>query len=128
MPDEAQNSIPTENSIPPSPQEPILDAPIPPSTSEPAPMSPETPEAPMEAESVVPVNIDNSEIITPEAQNSALNQTAQTDYSSSNKSISEATTQPTAQMAGNEPLAEPESKSQIPEETYKNHTRENLTK
>ena len=135
MPDEPQNLIPEENPIPASPQEPIPEAPIPPSTSEPAPMPPETPESPTEAKSAILVNIDNEQTSTPEAQNPAPDQTAQIDNLNVNQPVSEATTQPTAQMAGNEPLAvpetkndQPESKSQIPTETYKNHTHENLTK
>ena len=153
MPDEAQNSIPTENSIPASSQESTLDAPIPPSTSESVSMPQEVPEASGEADSAVPVNNpssdeatagrDNSEIITPEAQNPASEQTAQIDNLSVNQPVSEALEPPTAQMAGNEPFEsthhkpmaepetknyQPESKSQIPIETYKNHTHENLTK
>ena len=58
MPPEPQNPIPTENSIPASPQEPIPDAPIPPSTFELVAMPPLAPESPTEAESVVPVNND----------------------------------------------------------------------
>ena len=136
MPDEPQNLIPEENPIPASPQEPIPEAPIPPRTSEPAPMPPETPESPTEAKSAILVNIDNEQTSTPEAQNPAPDQTAQIDNLSVNQPVSEATTQPSAQMAGSEPfdsthdkpLAELESKSQIPTETYKNHTHENLTK
>src|SRR3989344_8516398 len=135
MPDEPQNSIPEEISIPVSPQEPMADAPIPARTSELAPTPPQAPESPMEAESAVLVNNDNGEITPHEAQNPELEQTAQIEEVEENKSVSEATTQPTAQMAGNEPLAEPETKNyqpeskfQIPTETYKNHTRENLTK
>src|SRR3989344_2816699 len=78
MPDEPQNPIPEENSIPASPQEPILDALISPSTSELAPMPPEVPEAPPEAESAIPVNNDNGEISLPEAENPAPEPTAQT--------------------------------------------------
>ena len=78
----------------------------------------------------------NAEISPVEPENPALEQTAQTVNTSSNEALSETPATPTAQMAGNEPfesthdkpLAEPESKSQIPTETYKNHTHENLTK
>jgi len=133
MPEEPQNPTSTENSIPASPQEPTPEAPIPPSTSEPVAMPPEATEAPMEAESTVPVNVDNLEISSVELENPAPEQIEKVEE---NKAVSEATTQPTAQMAGSEPfdsthdkpLAEPESKSQIPTETYKNHTHENLTK
>jgi len=146
MPDELQNPIPEENSVPVSSQEPVAEAPIPLSTSESVAVPPEALESPREAESAVPVNNDNAEISTPEAQNPTPEPTApssaegygraqQTEEIEKNKPVSEATTQPTAQMAGNEPLAEPEtknyqpeSKSQIPTETYKNHTHENLAK
>jgi len=58
MSPEPQNPIPEEIYVPPSPQEPTIDVPIPPSTSEPAPMPPEIPESPTEAESAVPINND----------------------------------------------------------------------
>ena len=48
MPDDentTQNPLPEENSIPPSPQEPTLDAPIPPIDSEPAEVPSDAPEA-----------------------------------------------------------------------------------
>ena len=154
MPDEPQNSIPEENSIPASPQELIIDAPIQPKDSVPAEVPSVAPEAPTEAESTVPVNNDNEPVSPVEPENPVPEQTApssaegygraqQIEEVEENKVISEATTQPTAQMAGNEPfesthdkpLAEPEtknyqpeSKSGIPTETYKNHTHENLTK
>ncbi|OGN21939.1 MAG: hypothetical protein A2915_01025 [Candidatus Yanofskybacteria bacterium RIFCSPLOWO2_01_FULL_41_34] len=96
--------------------------------SEPLATSPVAPESPIEAESAVPVNNDNEQISPTEARNPATEQTVQIEEVEGNKPVSEATTQPTAQMAGNEPLAEPESKSPIPTEAYKNHTHENLTK
>ena len=61
MPDDQntiQNPIPEENSIPANSQEPIHDVPISPSTSAPVAIPLEAPKAPMEAESVVPVNND----------------------------------------------------------------------
>lgn len=45
MPDEPQNPTPEENSIPPSPQEPIADAPIPATDSTPSEVPLEVPEA-----------------------------------------------------------------------------------
>src|SRR3989338_6717087 len=96
--------------------------------SEPLATSPVAPESPIEAESAVPVNNDNEQISPTEARNPATEQTVQIEEVEGNKPVSEATTQPTAQMAGNEPLAEPESKSPIPTKTYKNHTKKNLTK
>ena len=105
MPEGPEETIVSEeNSIPVSPQEPILDVPIPPTDSEPAPMPPQTPESPTEAESAVPVNIDNGEISPPEDENPAPEQTAQTDNSASNKPISEAPPTSTAQMGRIEPL------------------------
>ncbi|KKT15256.1 MAG: hypothetical protein UW83_C0009G0007 [Parcubacteria group bacterium GW2011_GWD1_44_9] len=105
MPDEPQNLIPTENSIPVSSQEPILEAPIPPSTSEPVAVPPQTPESPTEAESTVPVNVDNPEISPVEPENLAPEQTAQTENPSVNEPISEAPIQPTAHIPVFEPLA-----------------------
>lgn len=43
-----QNPIPEESSIPPSPQKPMADVPIPPIDSEPAEVPSEAPEAPRE--------------------------------------------------------------------------------
>jgi len=74
MPDEAQNSIPTENSIPASSQESTLDAPIPPSTSEPVPIPPEAPESPAEAESAVPVNNPSNTEAMVDKDNPVVNQ------------------------------------------------------
>ena len=146
MADDPQNPIPEENSIPVSPQEPIIDIPVPPKDSVPAEVPSVAPEAPTEAESTVPVNNDNEPVSPVEPENPVPEQTApssaegygraqQIEEVEENKVLSEATTQPRAQMAGSELLAEPEtknyqpeSKSQIPTETYKNHTHENLTK
>ena len=63
-----QNPIPEENSIPLSPQEPTLDAPIPPIDSEPAEALPEAPEAPGESFSDESNNIppSNSTLTEPE--------------------------------------------------------------
>lgn len=69
MPDEPQNPILEENPIPTSPssfesaqdlpESPILDAPIPPSTSEPVEVPSVAPEAPTEAVDTVPLKDDN---------------------------------------------------------------------
>ena len=102
MPDEPQNPIPPENSIPPSPQEPIPDAPIPPMDSVPAKVPPVAPESPMEAESAIPVNNDNG-LVSPE--NSQIERTAQTENPSVNEPVPEASTQQTAQIPVIEPFA-----------------------
>ena len=104
MSDEPQNTIPEENSAPPSPQEPTPDAPVSLSTSEPVAVPPVAPESPTEAESAVPVNIDNEQISPVELENLAPEQTAQTDNSDSNQPSVEVPEQPTAQMGRNEPL------------------------
>src|SRR3989344_4481327 len=100
MPDEPQNPITEENSIPVNPEEPTADILIPPSTSEPAPMPPEAPEAPREVESTVPLNNDNAEITLSEAQKPEPEPTAQIEAVEENTPVSEAPTQPMAQMAG----------------------------
>jgi len=108
MPDDentAQNPIPEENSIPASPQELTPEVPIPTSTSEQVAMPPQATEALTEAESAVLVNIDNEQISPIEPENPAPEQTAQTENPSVNESISEAPTQPTAQIPVNEPFA-----------------------
>lgn len=56
-----QNPISTENSIPPSPQEPMADMPIPITVSEPSNMPPEALETPKNVDNAVPVNNDNLE-------------------------------------------------------------------
>ena len=102
MPPEPQNPIPEEISVPPSPQEPIPEVPIPPSTSEPVDASPVAPESPAEAESTVPVNIDNPEISSVEPEIPAPEQTAQIEEVGENKPISEAPQISTAQMGRSE--------------------------
>ena len=59
MPDEPQNPISEENSIPPSPQEPIADTPVSTTDSEPVFMPPEAPESPKNADIPVSLNNDN---------------------------------------------------------------------
>ncbi len=67
MSDEPQNPIPTENSIPPSPQEPSEQAPEITPVSEPSTMPSGAPEASRNSESAIPVNNDNSTLNEPEA-------------------------------------------------------------
>ena len=74
MPDEPQNPIPEENSILASPQEPTIDAPLPPSTSESVSMPQEVPEASGEADSAVPVNNPSSDEATAGRDNPVVNQ------------------------------------------------------
>ena len=66
MADESQNPIPEENSIPVSPQEPILDTPIPPMDSASAEVPSVAPESLAEAESAILVNNDIPQPIHPE--------------------------------------------------------------
>ncbi len=100
-----ETHIPEETSQPKAPQEPIPEAPIPPSTSEQVEVSPVAPEGPTEAESAIPVNVDNEQISPVELENPAPEQTAQTDKSSLNQPVSEALEPPTAQIPVIEPFA-----------------------
>lgn len=62
MPDDqnpTQNQDSTENSIPPSPQEPMADIPVPAIDSVPVEMPPEAPESPINADIPVSLNNDN---------------------------------------------------------------------
>jgi hypothetical protein len=64
MPDDqniTQNPISEENSIPPSPQEPMADIPIPATDSVPAETPPEAPESPRNADIPVSLNNDNAQ-------------------------------------------------------------------
>lgn len=110
MPDEPQNPIPEETSPPPSSQEPIPEVSIPPSTSELAPVPPVAPESPPEAESAIPVIIDNEQIEPVEPETLVPEQTAQTDNSSSNEPVSEAPAQPTAHVPVIEPFVSQDSR------------------
>ena len=155
MPDDqnlTQNPIPEENSIPPSPQEPMADAPILPIDSEPAEVSPEATEASGEGFSAKSDNIPPSNSTSTEVVNEPKTEEKQGENESENEPVSEpvqAIEPSTAQMAGNEPLTEPEE-TEIPEpesnkpknetskpteatpplavKTFQNHTRENLAK
>lgn len=105
MPDDqnpTQNQDSTENSIPPSPQEPTEQAPEITPVSEPSDMPSEAPEAPRNSESAIPLNNANGaenepEPIRPELENLPENQ-------GSRNSQAE-----TAQTPVNEPLEEPET-------------------
>jgi len=66
MPPEQENQNSEGNSIPPSPQEPTLDAPIPPTDLVSTASAPVASEAPPEPESAVPVNNDISQPTHPE--------------------------------------------------------------
>ena len=131
MPDDeklSENPSPEENSIPPSPQEPTADAPIPPIDSEPTEAPSEAPEAPREGFSDESNNIPFSNSTPTEVENEPKTE----ETSAQNKPDTEPVSEPveaskpeTAQMGRNEPLGEmkPEPKSQI-----KNSVREVLAK
>ena len=107
-----QNPTPEENSIPPSPQESILDAPIPPIDSEPT----EVPSGALESSpndfSVKSNDIPPSDSTPTEAENEPKTVEKQAQNEPSPEPISEPiqTSEPrTAQIPVNEPLAEPET-------------------
>ena len=78
MPDDqnlTQNPISEENSIPPSPQEPTADAPIPPMDSAPAEVPSKAPEASGDGFSAESNNILPSDSTPAEAENKPENQT-----------------------------------------------------
>ena len=102
---QTETPVPESFSTPTATPEPTEPAPIPPSTSEQVYVPPEVPESPAEAESAIPVNIDNEKISTPEAQNLAPEQTAQTDNSGLNQPVPEAPQPSTAQIPVSEPFA-----------------------
>jgi len=114
MPDDqntTQNPTPEENSIPPSPQEPMADAPIPPIDSEPAEASSEAPEAPRDGFSDESNNIPPSNFTPTEA----VNEPKTEEKSAKNEPNIEPVFEPkqapepqTAQIPVNEPLEEPE--------------------
>ena len=131
MPDDqntTQNPIPEENSIPPSPQEPMADAPILPIDSEPAKPPSEAPEAPREGFSDESNNIQPSDSTPMDAENKRKTEAKQAENKPNPEAVSEPVEAPepeTAQMGRNEPLGEvkPEPKSQI-----RNSVREILAK
>ena len=111
MPDDenpTQNPTSTENSIPPSSQDPTEQVPENTAHSEPSDIPPEALESPPNAESAIPVNNDNSaqnesEAISPEPETSPK---IPENQGSSNSEPE------TAQMGRNEPLSE-SSQTQI---------------
>lgn len=136
-PEPAQN--PTENqnsevsSVPVSPQEAIPDAPIPTPDSAPAEMPPVAPEAPLSPESAVPVtnDIPANEPLGPapvaEILNEPNNPNITIEKNGNDVTITEVMN-PTAQIAGNEPLntMEAEKIKQRKENLEKaNETRQN---
>src|SRR3989344_2462836 len=128
MPDESQNPIPTENSIPPSPQEPAADAPIPATVSTPAEVPPGATEAPGTGFSAESNNIPPSNSAPVEGfgeakteENQAQNDGIEVDEPSPKQDSKPET----AQMGRNEPLGE-SSQAQI--QTSKNPVREVLVK
>ncbi|KKQ03398.1 MAG: hypothetical protein US12_C0016G0008 [Parcubacteria group bacterium GW2011_GWA2_36_24] len=110
MPDDentAQNQDSVENSTPPSPQEPMADAPIPPIDSEPAEALPEAPEAPREGFSDESNNIPPSKSTPTEAENEQKTEEKQAENEAKSEPISEPMeiSEPeTAQIPVNEPL------------------------
>lgn len=129
-PPETQNSEPS--SAPVSLQEPVAEAPVQPTESTPAEVAPVAPEAPPSPESAIPVNNDipaNEPLetsLTPNIPNDPNNPNITIEKHGNDVTITEVM-QPTAQMAGNEPidLAE-EEKAKKREENLKlaNQTRQ----
>ena len=118
-----QKPISEENSIPPSPQEPTVDAPILPIDSEPAEAPSEAPEAPRERFSDESSNIPPSNSTLTEADNEQKTEGKQAQNEPSPEPVSEsvqATEPPTAQISTNEPLkSKPEElppSASLPEE------------
>ena len=117
----AQNQDSVENSIPPSPQEPTADAPIPPIDSEPTEAPSEAPEAPLEGFSDESNNIPFSNSTPTEAESEQKTEEKQAQNEPSPESISEPVETPepeTAQISTNEPLpVSTESSSEVKSET-----------
>ena len=125
MPDEPQNPIPEENSIPVSPQEPAGPISQDIRVSEPSNMPLEAPESPKNADIPVSLNNANSEnepISTPSPEEAIPLEPTDIQVNPASNGTSEPSVEPisepvqaiepsTAQMAGNEPLTpEPENK------------------
>lgn len=116
MSNEPQNSIPEENSIPPSPQEPMADIPINTMGSEPSKMPLEAPESPKNAD--IPVSLNNpnpennpiststsEEVTQAEPTEMLVNPASSEPNEPPVVSNSEPVESPTAQIPPNEPLA-----------------------
>ena len=97
---QAQNQDSTENSIPPSPQEPIEQAPENTAHSEPSAMPSEPLESPRDSADAIPVNNDNLTQNEPEAVRPESGEALEMPE---NQGSSEPK-QPTAQIPVNEPL------------------------
>src|SRR3989344_3572424 len=137
MPDDentAQNQDSVENSTPPSPQEPMADAPIPPIDSEPAEVPSGATEASGDGFSVKSDNIPPSNSTPTEAENEQKTEEKQAPNELSPEPVSEPAEVPeprTAQIPVNEPLEnEPETPNQqakpVREQTKSNLARELL--
>ena len=116
MPDELQNPISEENSIPTSPQEPMADIPINTMGSEPSNMPPEPPESPKNADIPVSLNNPNPENTPNLDENPEVTKPAESGSAEVENPKVEPISEPaqnsetrTAQIPVNEPLAsEPE--------------------
>ena len=112
MPDDqntTQNPIPTENSIPPSPQEPTADAPIPATVSTPAELPPGATEASGTSFSAESNNIppSNSDPLGDSSQAKTEEKQAENDGVEVEEPSPKPDSKPeTAQMGRNEPLGE----------------------
>ena len=107
-----QNPTPEENSIPPSPQEPTADAPIPLMDSEPAEVPSEAPEASRDGFSDESSNIPPSNSTLTEVANEQKTEEKQAENEPSPEPVSERAEvlEPeTAQIPVNEPLEKPET-------------------
>ncbi|MDP2789414.1 MAG: hypothetical protein Q8O46_05255 [bacterium] len=121
--DTTQNPTPEENSIPPSPQEPTADAPIPPMDSAPAEVPSEAPETSREGFSDESTNIPPSNSTLTEPSSEPKPEEKSVPNEPSPEPVSEpvqAIEPPTAQVSTNEPLkSKPEElplSASLPEE------------
>ena len=121
MPNEPQNQDSEQNPIPPSPQEPIADAPIPLIDSEPTEALPEAPESSPNDFSVKSNDIPPSNSTPTEAENEQKTEEKQAENEPASEPVSEPVEAPepeTAQIPVNEPLpaASAESSAETKEE------------
>jgi len=134
----SENPISEPNHVPASPQEPIPDTSIPPTESTPAEVPPVAPEASPNPESAIPVKDDNSanEPLNQPVEPSQTTQEPQQNESNPEPNHASETPQnppeitpqqPTAQMAGNEPLDKTQDKPiDLAEEIKIKQRQENL--
>src|SRR3989344_1172311 len=99
-----QNQDSTENSIPPSPQEPTEQGPENTAHSDPSEALPEAPESPKEAVDAIPINNDTSPLNQPEA----ISQESESGSEIPENQGSSSSKPETAQIPVNEPLPESE--------------------